>query len=141
VLHVRSEKIPNTLIQKSKKGFRFSDVQKICEYEPIDENDKKVKDFWLFCYFGNRMNPKDMAHLKYKNIYGEFIHFIRAKTERITRNDPKLITVYFNEDMQGIVERWGNKDMSPNNLIFPIIHLNDDFVRSDLPPQNWTSVN
>jgi integrase/recombinase XerD len=75
------------------------------------------------------MNPKDMAHLKYKNIEGEFIHFVRAKTERTTRNDPKLITVYFNEDMHKIVERWGNKDKSPNNFIFPILKLNDNLMR------------
>lgn len=123
----RKYQIPTS--RNVKKALDLSDVQKIYEYEPTDEDDRKAKYYWLFCYFGNGMNPKDMAHLKYKNIDGEFIHFIRAKTERTTRNDPKLITVYYNDDMQKIVEEWGTKDKSPNNFIFPILHPNDDLMR------------
>ena len=39
------------------------------------------------------MNSKDIIHLKYKNIEGESIHFVRARTDRTIRNDLKLITV------------------------------------------------
>lgn len=95
-------------------------------YEPEFQQDKKVKDYWFFCYFGNGMNPKDLAYLKCKNIDGEYLTFIRAKTERATRTDPKLITAYINEDMQKVIERWGNKDKSSANYIFPILDLNAD---------------
>jgi integrase/recombinase XerD len=102
-------------------------------------NVQQAKDYWLFSYFGNGMNPKDIANLKYKNINGDYIHFERSKTERSLRNDPKLITVFITGDMKNIIDRWGNKEKSPNNYIFPILEnglsplkqyeLIKDFVR------------
>ena len=77
-----------------KKALTISDVKKIYEFEPDNEGDKKAKDFWLFCYLGNGMNPKDMSHLRFKNIDGDYIHFTRAKTEHTIRTEPKLITVF-----------------------------------------------
>lgn len=112
-------KIPTA--RKAKKSLERSDVQKIYEHEPQAEPIQKAKAYWFFCYFGNGMNPKDLAYLKYKNIDGEFLHFIRAKTERSMKDDPITITVYLNQDMQDIIEKWGNKDRSPNNYIFPVL--------------------
>ena len=34
---------------------------------------------------------------------------------------PKPITVFINDDMKDIMERWSNKDKSPNNYIFPVM--------------------
>ena len=67
------------------------------------------------------MNPKDLAHLKFKNVKGEYLTFERAKTELTARTNPKPITVYINEDMRRIMERWANKDTTANNYIFPIL--------------------
>ena len=67
------------------------------------------------------MNPKDIACLKYKNIHDEYIVFERSKTERALRSDPKPITVFINDDMKDIIERWSNKDKSTNNYIFPVM--------------------
>ena len=67
------------------------------------------------------MNPKDVAYLKFSNIDGEHLTFIQAKTERQTRNDPKPITVYLNEDLQRVINTWGNTDRLPGNYIFPAL--------------------
>jgi integrase/recombinase XerD len=67
------------------------------------------------------MNPKDIACLKNKNIEGDYFIFERAKTEKATRYDPKPITVYITEEMRAILERWGNKDKSPNAYVFPVL--------------------
>ena len=67
------------------------------------------------------MNPKDIACLKYRNIQGDFIIFERSKTERSLREDPKPITVFLNEDMRHIIQRWGNKQTTPNDYVFPIL--------------------
>jgi hypothetical protein len=40
-----------------------------------------ARDFWLFSYFGNGMNPKDIAMLKWKNLSGDYLSFERAKIE------------------------------------------------------------
>ncbi len=67
------------------------------------------------------MNAKDIAFLKYKNIHDDYLIFERSKTERSMRSDPKPISVFITDDMKAIMERWGNKEKSPNNYIFPIL--------------------
>ena len=85
------------------------------------ESEQRARDYWLFRYFANGMNPKDTACLKYKNINGDYLIFERAKTERAMRSEPKPISVFITDDMKCIMERWGNKDKSSNNFIFPIL--------------------
>ena len=75
------------------------------------------------------MNPKDFAHLQYKNMDGEYLSFIRAKTERTGRCDPKTITTYINEDMRRIIESYGNKDKKADSFMFSIIKVGDDPMR------------
>jgi integrase/recombinase XerD len=105
-----------------KKALDQNTIGRIYFYEPDSPALKKAKDFWLFCYFGNGMNPKDVVHLKWKNIQDGYIIFTRAKTERTTRTDPRQITVYITEDMQRIIENYGSKDRIPDNCVFPIMN-------------------
>jgi integrase/recombinase XerD len=111
--------------KKVKKALDSQDVERIYNYQCAKENssEQMARDFWLFSYFGNGMNPKDIAFLKWANLNGDYLTFERAKTERSLRSDPKPITVYVNEDMKAIIHRWGNKDHSPNSYIFPILQL------------------
>lgn len=107
-----------------KKALTLEDVSKIYYYQPECEREQKAKDFWLFSYLANGINPTDIAYLKYKNIDGEYLAFERAKTENSTRLDPRPITVFITEDLQKIIQYWGNKNQSPNNYIFPILEHN-----------------
>ena len=59
--------------------------------------------------FGKWYESKDIACLKYKNIHDEYLVFERSKTERALRNDPKPITIFINDDMRTIIERWAIK--------------------------------
>jgi integrase/recombinase XerD len=104
-----------------KKALDISVIAKIYYYNPVEEDDQKAKDYWLFCYLANGMNPKDVAHLKFKNLQGDYLHFERAKTINTTRGNSKLITAYVTDDMRKIIERRANKDQSPNNYIFPVL--------------------
>lgn len=115
----RKYQIPTS--RNIKKALELDDIGAIYYYEPCCENERKARDFWLFCYFCNGMNPKDVAFLKYKKIQGGYIIFERAKTERNTRSDPRPITVYITEEIQEIMDRWGNEDKHPNNYVFPIL--------------------
>lgn len=115
----RRYKIPTG--RNIKKALGLDQIKSIYYFEPECPNERKAKDFWLFCYFGNGMNPKDLAYLKYKDIHGDFLVFIRAKTEHTTRTDPKPISVYINDDMRRIIKQWGNKDNRPDNYIFPVM--------------------
>lgn len=116
----RKYRIPIT--RNIKKALNLNHIEQIYYYKPDCERERRARDYWLFCFFANGINPKDVALLKYKNIEGEFIVFERAKTESATRTDPKPISVYISEDIVAIIERWGNKDKSPENFIFPILY-------------------
>ena len=116
----RKYRIPVT--RNIKKALNLNHIEKIYYYEPSCEQERRARDYWLFCFFANGINPKDVALLKYKNIEGDFIVFERAKTESTSRTDPKPISVYISEDIITIIERWGNKDKSPDNFIFPILY-------------------
>jgi len=37
------------------------------------------------------------------------------------RSDPKPITIFLTDDMISIIDKWGNKDKSPDNFIFPVL--------------------
>jgi integrase/recombinase XerD len=115
--------------KNTKKALEQEDIAKIYFYEPLSLMLQKAKDFWLFLYFGNGMNPKDVVYLKWKNIEGEYFHFQRAKTERTTRTDPRPITVYITEDMQQIIERYSTRDKAPNNFVFPLMDAELDVLK------------
>lgn len=104
-----------------KRSLTIEEVAKIYNYQPECKQEQWAKDFWLFSYLANGINPKDMALLKFKNIAGEYLVFERAKTDKSTRNDPRPITVFLSEDLTEIIERWSNKDQSTGNYIFPIL--------------------
>ena len=111
------QKIPRKLL------IDLDDIKKISYYkcEPELESEERARDYWLFSYFGNGMNAKDIACLKNKNINDSYVIFERSKTERAMRSEPKSITVFLTDDMKAIIEKWGNKDKSPGNFIFPVL--------------------
>jgi integrase len=105
-----------------KKALQLSDVKKIFEYKaPSGSTAEKARDFWVFSYLCNGMNMKDIARLKYGNIDGEYLTFIRAKTQRATRTNPKPITVYLNPNAKDIIKRWGHGRREPEGYLFPIL--------------------
>lgn len=128
--------------RKIKKALELSDIEKIYYYDEnkLSEPEQRSRDYWLFSYFGNGMNPKDIACLKYSNIHDDYLIFERAKTERSLREDPKPITVFLNEDMKAIIGRWGNKPASPNEYIFPILYHGVTPLRQYTLIQNLVSV-
>ena len=116
----RKYQIPTS--KNIKKSLDLQDIEKIYNYvsNPLIESEQKAKDYWLFSYFGNGMNPKDIASLKYRDLQGEYLVFERSKTERAMRSSPNPITVFITEDIQRIIDRWGNSNKAPGNYIFPV---------------------
>jgi integrase len=76
---------------------------------------------WFFGFFANGINPTDIAHLKYKNIDEDgFIIISREKTKFTTRANPKKLVIAITDDMQRIIDTWGNSDNNAENYIFPV---------------------
>lgn len=115
----RRYQIPNG--RNVKKSLNIEDVEKLYYYDPQCREEQWAMDFWIFSYLANGINAKDIALLRYRNIQGEYLVFERAKTKNSMKSDPRPISVYISEDIQDIMDRWGNKDKSLTNYIFPVL--------------------
>ena len=109
--------------RNTKKALTTALVQKIAAYQPETDSEAKARDMWLFSYFGNGMNIKDIVQLRYRNIdfANDTITFQRAKTEN-SRRDQKSIKAILLPQARQIIERWGNKPMTESAYVFPVLH-------------------
>jgi site-specific recombinase XerD len=104
-----------------KKALELSEIEKIFFYEPKHQGEARARDLWLFSYLCNGINVKDITRLKFRNLDKERISFIRAKTERTSRQNLKAVTVVRTPEIDEIIERWGNKTISPDNYVFSLL--------------------
>lgn len=87
---------------------------------------EKSRDLWLFSYLCNGINFRDMLYLRYSNIVGNEIWFVRSKTKRASAS-PKHIRAVFTPEMKKIVFRWGNAyDGNPRTFLFSYASDMDD---------------
>ena len=119
-------KIPKT--QSGKTALKKNQLKLIYEYQaPEGSQEEFYKDIWLFSYFANGINMKDICKLKYSNIKGNNIEFIRAKTKD-TNQTTKSIRIVLTSDLNRIIEQYGTKPETKENYIFNFLKsgLNDN---------------
>lgn len=104
-----------------KKALRMSDIEKIYHYEPATPNEEYARDMWVFSYLCNGINMKDLANLKFSNINGQTMEWVREKTARSTRQNQKRIVAILTPELVAIINRWGNESKNPDHYIFPIL--------------------
>ena len=104
-----------------KKALTLRDIGAIYSY-PTQQGSTAdmAKNYWLFMYFCNGMNMKDMCLLKYDNIKGNILEFERAKTAR-TKRKVEAIRIPLGEDTKAIIEKWGNPKIEASTYIFPVL--------------------
>ncbi len=111
-------KIPET--RNVKKALPIQDIKKIFKYNTLEGSPEQFyRDLWIFSYLCNGMNLADIFRLKYKNIDGDTIVFIRHKTAHNRKTIPVLVEM--TDDIKGIIERWGNKPTFPDTYVFNIL--------------------
>ncbi|MFW5886371.1 MAG: tyrosine-type recombinase/integrase, partial [Bacteroidota bacterium] len=117
-----------------KKALSKHQIKTLFEAEPATPEQQKAKDFWFFSFVCNGMNINDIALLRYRNIKGNNIEFQRAKTRQTSKNSNGLpISVPVTAFAQNIINKYGNKEKSSDNLIFSII---DESMKPDeIKPQ------
>jgi len=103
-----------------KKALSKEQLKALFEAEPATPEQQKAKAFWFFSYSCNGMNFKDIANLQYKDVSGETLKFLRAKTANTNTNQAPVIA-YLNDYTRGIIQQYGNSNNSPETNIFPII--------------------
>ena len=104
-----------------KKSLTLSQISSIYYYQPkVGSSRELAKDMWIFMYLSNGINVKDLCLLKYENMKGSFLEFTRSKTSRTKRN-VEAIRAVLTEDTLAIISKYGNKDKSKGNYIFPVL--------------------
>lgn len=96
----------------SPRALSIEDMDKLKNFPT--ENYPQLKqslNYFLFSYFARGMNFKDMAMLKWSNIYNGRINYTREKTN-------KFLTIKISDNMQHILNKYPKEE---NNYIFPIL--------------------
>lgn len=111
--------IPNS--RNVKKALTIQDIAKIFRYDaPPQSMREKYRDYWLLSYFCNGANIKDLAQLKYKDIDGDAITFIRSKTKRKNR---RAVVVPLTVEIARLIDRHGTRPALPDAYVLPILSV------------------
>ncbi|MFT3908305.1 MAG: site-specific integrase [Ferruginibacter sp.] len=120
---------------KSKAVVYPEQLGMLWNYKTESIREQRAIAFFFFCYMANGMNFKDVGHLKFKNIQGDVLSYVREKTKR-TKMNATEIKIYLHDAMKKIIAVWGNKDRKPDNYIFPLmpkyksdLHMDKTIVR------------
>ena len=103
-----------------KLALTMQQIKSVITYTDGRETTEKYRDLFFFSYLCNGINFGDMLQLRYRDIEGDEICWYRAKTMRTTKNKKKICAT-ITPQMQTIINRWGNTDKSPDNIIFPYL--------------------
>jgi len=107
---------------KSKSVLYAPDLKKLWDYQGTTLREKRARDYFFFLFLANGQNFKDFCYLKFKDIKGDTLSFVREKTKRTNTVADKQIIVYIHDEMRAIIERWGNKPGSPDEYIFRVLN-------------------
>jgi integrase len=94
-------------------------IKQVFYYE-ADAITSKYRDLWMFSYLCNGANFNDILRLKFKNINGNEISFLRGKTIN-TLKKKKSIVVFLTDEMRESIRKIGNPVQLPDNHIFPYL--------------------
>jgi len=128
-------KIPK--VKKVKKTLNKDDLKKLYDYECKRPEHQRAKDFYFFSYNCSGMNIRDIVNLRFKQINGDRLTFFRKKTES-TASELIEISVYLTPFAHGVIERYGNPNHSPENLIFSVIDDNMSPEQRQKATKNFT---
>lgn len=80
----------------------------------------EAKMLWLFSFYCQGMNMKDIALLKYRGIQGDMIRYVRSKTKD-TEAQEAIMEIPLTDPIREILRDLGNPDKSPNSYVFLIV--------------------
>lgn len=109
--------------QNVKKALTKEEIQLIKDYEAKPgSRAEAARDWWLFAYFTNGLNVKDIAHLKWENIDYEsgMVRFVRKKTERSKKGNSRQIQAALNDFTKAVIAQYG-KNGAQDDFVFPIL--------------------
>ena len=103
-----------------KMALSLKQIKSVLDYPLSSETEKRSRDLWYFSYLCNGINFNDMLKLKYKDIAGGELHFLRQKTKRTTKKQKEIVATLLPQ-MQEIIDKWGNQSKKKDDYIFPFL--------------------
>lgn len=106
----------------SLRAIFIEEVKLLESAEVIGKREEFAKDFWLFSFYGNGMNFKDIAYLKWGDFRKDHktISFVRKKT-MFSSTTNQRIDVGVNDSLELIIEKWSSTIKSKRAYIFPFL--------------------
>lgn len=95
--------------RKGKQGLDLDEVRKLrstTDFHSVAE--EAARDFWIFLYLCNGLNPSDALRLRWSDIEGCAITLIRKKTARSSNGSLPVIIFLLPETRQ-IIDKYGDK--------------------------------
>jgi integrase/recombinase XerD len=133
----RKYKIPAS--RNIKKALSKETLKKLFDIPPLSFEEERAKDLFFFSYACNGINTKDILELKFENIKGDTLQFIRGKTAHTAKSNLKPTVVYLNDITRGIIEKYSNTDHSPDNYVFPYLSKENSDYENYRRIKNLTS--
>jgi integrase len=103
-----------------KIALTVDQLNNVFDYK-IFPDDEKWRDLWVFSFYCNGANINDICRFKYGDIAGGILYWDRMKTIDTAEHNDGKIKARVNEEMQRIIDLYGNPDKSPDNYIFPFL--------------------
>jgi integrase/recombinase XerD len=124
--------------KNTKKAIEAADLKKLFNADTKGNVfQEKAKAFWFFSYQCNGMNIRDISELKFKDLHGTYFSFLRHKTIRTTKEDPKPIIVPITDYVKWVIDKYGNKKGKQNDYVFPVFTLGMDAKERHRVNQNF----
>ncbi|MBW6480760.1 MAG: site-specific integrase [Bacteroidales bacterium] len=105
-----------------KRALAAADISKIASYETEHPQEIFYRDMFMFSFLSNGMNTADIARLKYSDIKGDEISFVRQKTKE--KETEETLNVPITQSIQNIINRHGNRHIGHDAYLFPILNPN-----------------
>ncbi|HOY32232.1 MAG TPA: site-specific integrase [Bacteroidales bacterium] len=125
-------------VKKVKKALTTEHLRILLNAEVKNPYQEKARDFWFFSFATFGMNIKDIALLKWRNIYDDKIVYLRSKTQNTSKKDIEEQEAFLTDISRRVIEKYGTSPRSVNNYVFSILKPGWDEKRQYHAIRNFT---
>ncbi len=116
---------------KKADALPLEDIQAFIATEPIEGTPEwKAKQIWLFSFYCQGMNMRDIALLQYQDVSFDAIRYVRRKTKD-TESGEERMEVPLSDPIKEIILKISNPDKRPAAYVFDFIEKGMDAKKQD----------
>lgn len=127
---------------KKADALSVEEIQAFINTSPIENTPEwKAKLLWMFSFYCQGMNFRDIALLQYQDVGFDAIRYIRKKTKDTESNDERM-EVPLSDPIREIILKIGSPDKRPTAYVFDVIakgmdaRKQDDTIRQGIKTTN-----